>query len=202
MNTENIVEIVGYIGSALVLLSFLMTSVVRLRIVNMIGSAISFTYAMIIHSYPLALMNIALVLINLYFLWKAGHVERGYTLLPVAEQDPVVNHILSRYQEDIQKCFPGLVLPGREADRCYLILCEDVPAGLTLGRQADETYELFLDYSLPAYRDYSIGKFLKQALPGEGIRELRYQGPTENHLAYLEKMDFRQEEGGVWICRL
>ena len=66
----------------------------------------------------------------------------------------------------------------------------------------DGTYELFLDYSLPAYRDYSIGKFLKQALPGEGIRELHYQGPTENHLAYLEKMDFRQEEGGVWVCRL
>ena len=34
------IELVGYLGSALVVVSMLMTSVVKLRVVNTIGSAI------------------------------------------------------------------------------------------------------------------------------------------------------------------
>ncbi|MCR4884486.1 MAG: hypothetical protein K6A68_12995 [Clostridiales bacterium] len=40
MNTQTIIELVGYLGSALVVVSMLMTSVVKLRIVNTIGSFI------------------------------------------------------------------------------------------------------------------------------------------------------------------
>ena len=40
MNTSTIIEAVGYVGSALVLVSFLMTSVVKLRVVNAAGSLI------------------------------------------------------------------------------------------------------------------------------------------------------------------
>ncbi|MCR4607972.1 MAG: YgjV family protein, partial [Oscillospiraceae bacterium] len=66
MNTKIIIEAVGYCGSLLVLVSFLMTSVVKLRVVNTIGSAIFAIYALIIHSYPTAIMNICLVAINLH----------------------------------------------------------------------------------------------------------------------------------------
>ena len=55
------IEIVGYAGSALVLVSFLMTSVFKLRVVNTVGSIIFAIYALIIRSYPTAVMNIALV---------------------------------------------------------------------------------------------------------------------------------------------
>ena len=63
-------EIFGYIGSALVVVSLLMASVVKLRIINTIGSVISGTYALIIGSFPLALMNISLIIINVYYLIK------------------------------------------------------------------------------------------------------------------------------------
>ena len=46
MDPKVIVEIIGYIGSALVLVSMLMTSVVRLRIINLIGSVIFAGYAL------------------------------------------------------------------------------------------------------------------------------------------------------------
>ena len=51
MTKEMIIEAVGYLGSFLVLVSFLMTSVVKLRIVNTIGSLIFMIYALIIKSY-------------------------------------------------------------------------------------------------------------------------------------------------------
>ena len=64
MNTKVLIEAIGYTGSALVLVSFLMVSVVKLRIVNTIGSVIFTIYAFIIHSYPTAIMNLCLVMIN------------------------------------------------------------------------------------------------------------------------------------------
>ena len=70
METATIYEIIGYVGSALVLVSFLMASVVKLRIVNSVGSLIFAVYALLIKSYPTMVMNICLVLINLYYLWK------------------------------------------------------------------------------------------------------------------------------------
>ena len=50
MDTHMIVELIGYFGSALVLLSFLMTSVVKLRIINMAGGVICTIYSLVIHA--------------------------------------------------------------------------------------------------------------------------------------------------------
>lgn len=57
-------EIFGYIGTALVLLSMMMTSVVKLRVVNMCGSLISMIYAVIVQTWPVVLLNLGLLIIN------------------------------------------------------------------------------------------------------------------------------------------
>ena len=44
----SIYEWIGYIGSAIVLISFMMTSVVKLRLVNMAGSVITMIYGFMI----------------------------------------------------------------------------------------------------------------------------------------------------------
>ena len=63
-------EIFGYIGTALVILSMMMTSVVKLRIVNICGAVISAIYAILSVAYPVALLNIALTAINVVQLIK------------------------------------------------------------------------------------------------------------------------------------
>ena len=57
-------EIFGYIGTALVLLSMLMTEIKWLRAINMAGSLISFIYALCTFTMPIAVMNGALLIIN------------------------------------------------------------------------------------------------------------------------------------------
>ena len=196
-------EIMGYIGSALVLISFLMTSVVKLRVVNMAGSIISCTYALIIGSYPLALMNFALVLINLHFLLKARQTsEKHYTLVETQKSDAVLRHLLLKYTEDILACFPGLKVDPDTVDDAYLILCDDAPAGVVLGKREGDTLHLLLDYSLPPYRDHSLGRFLLEAFPRKGIRTLIFTGPTEKHRGHLEKMGFEAQPDGSWMKTL
>ena len=59
-------EIFGYIGTALIILSIMMTSVLKLRIFNASGSLISLIYALLTNSGPVALLNACLFGINLF----------------------------------------------------------------------------------------------------------------------------------------
>ena len=65
-----VLEVVGYIGSFLVVISMLMSSIVKLRVINTIGSVISGVYAVICGALPLALMNLCLIIINVINLVK------------------------------------------------------------------------------------------------------------------------------------
>ena len=201
MDTKFIIEAVGYCGSLLVLVSFLMTSVVKLRVVNTIGSAIFAIYALIIHSYPTAIMNICLVAINLHTLRRLrGTATRTYDLIEMDPGDSYLQHVLNKYRDDILACFPlKSIMPG-DADKVYLVNCEDSLAGITFGKLNGDVFDIALDYATPSYRDCSVGKFLSEQLAASGIRELRYSGPVENHEAYLKKLDY-VEENGVYVKR-
>lgn len=48
VSPEMLLELVGYFASLLVLVSLLMTSVVKLRVINMVGSLIFAIYALCI----------------------------------------------------------------------------------------------------------------------------------------------------------
>ena len=196
-----LIELVGYLGSFLVLVSFLMTSVYKLRIVNTIGSVIFAVYALIIHSYPTALMNVCLVLINLRFLWTMTHSRKEYECIRVRGDDLFLEHFIDTYADDIQTVFPGLLLDVSDADLVFLVNCENRPAAVFAGRGTDGVLDILLDYSVPEYRDFTVGMYLWEILPEYGVHTLMYSGPAEHHTEYLKKMGF-QKEGDRYVCRL
>lgn len=195
MRADMIIELIGYLGSVLVLVSFLMASVVKLRVVNSVGSLIFAIYALIIHSYPTALMNICLVLINIYYLRKLGNKENYYHLLHVSSQEIFLSYLLEHYWQDIQKCFPGLEVDLAQVNQAYLVCCDGTTAGIFLGHEEDGVMEILLDYSMPAYRDCSVGRYLFEQMPLAGVDRLLYAGPAQHHGEYLLKMGFEKETG-------
>ena len=197
MDTATIYEIIGYVGSALVLVSFLMASVVKLRVVNSVGSIIFALYALLIHSYPTMIMNICLVLINLYYLWKLRNSEPNYRLVSLTPGGDYVDFFLREHREDIARCFPGRNWSDAEVNRAWLVCHGDAAAGLLLGREADGVLDVALDYSTPAYRDSSEGRFLVEHLGQEDLKQLRYEHAEEGHVAYLKKMGYTLKSG-VW----
>lgn len=58
-------EIIGYTGTALVLLSMMMTSVAWLRIFNISGSVFSMIYGALCGTWPVFLLNLCMIIINL-----------------------------------------------------------------------------------------------------------------------------------------
>ena len=196
------IELIGYLGSALVVVSMLMSSVVKLRVVNTIGSAIFAAYALLIHSYPTALMNACLVGINVWNLLKLRRKEQSYDLVDGKREDSLLRYLLDYYREDIQRYFPGFSADCA-ADRAYIVFCCGTPAGVLLGTDDGQgTLTVLLDYSTPTYRDCSIGAYLYPKLPSRGIHTLVFgEGGSQAHAAYLTKMGF-VKENGAYVKRL
>lgn len=190
------VEMIGYLGSILVVISMLMSSVVKLRVINTIGSGIFAAYALMIHSYPTALMNACLVGINVYNLVRLNQKDRAYDLTEAAPGDGLLGYLLDHYRADILTYFPGFT-GAEEGDRAYVVFCGGDPAGLLLGTDSGQgTLNVRLDYSTPTYRDCSIGAYLYTKLPSKGVHTLVFEGEgSEAHAAYLTKMGFTKENG-------
>ncbi len=192
MDAKMIFEIIGYIGSALVLISFLMVSVVKLRIVNSIGSAVCVIYGLLIGAYPTVVMNVCLLAINVYYLIKMSNTEKSYDLVRVSIDESLTKYTLDRYKDDIAKCFPGISMNFEGANRGYIICHEGKPVGITIGKEENRAIELMLDYSIPEYRDFSIGSFLMSNMAVDGIDKIIYTGSDENHKAYLRGTGFKE----------
>lgn len=202
MSTEFMLELYGYIGSALVVISLLMASVVKLRVFNTLGCIVSGSYALIIGSMPLCLMNGALILINAYYLTKMFRTKQEYDLIETGLDDGFVQYFIERYTEDIKKYFPEFD-GGQQADTAYMVSCNGTPASLLLGSKNENGFlDIVLDYSTPAYRDCSIAKFLYPALGEKGISFLvTNEVQTESHAKYLEKMGF-DNQNDIYVKKL
>ena len=195
MDIKLIIEVIGYIGSALVLVSFLMTSVVKLRMINLIGCVVFAGYALAIRSYPTAIMNICLAGINIFHLMRIFREERTYSLIKTEVSDGFVSYLLTGNAEDIHKWFPEFSLKDMNPDIAYLVCCESIPAGIFLGKQLEEgTLEVLLDYAAPAYRDTSVGSFIHAHMALEGYKFLVFRQEASGHVPYLTKMGYIKGE--------
>lgn len=71
----NSTEIVGYLASLIVLISFLMKNMKTLRIINSIGCVLFVAYGILLgFSLPIIITNVAIVGINIYYLLKTNKI--------------------------------------------------------------------------------------------------------------------------------
>ncbi len=191
---ETWIEIFGYIGSALVIISMLMTSVLKLRIINTAGSVVCVIYGLIVHTYPTVVMNLALIAINVYGMMKLRNKSPEYHLEVGSPSDAAVAFLLEKYKTDITKYFSAFTGPV-EGQKAYLVMNGDICVGLALGTLEGDRLDCTLDYTTPSYRDFSIGQFLYPQLKALGIQELTYAGPAGHHEGYLKRMGFVEQNG-------
>jgi len=194
MDTSTLLELFGYLGSAIVIVSMLMTSVMKLRVTNTIGSLLFSVYALLIHSYPTMAMNLVLAGINIYHLIRLHNTEQHYDMIELDADRPVMRYLFSYFNDDIHKYFPGFTPEGATDCMGYLVLCQSAPAGVFLARPAtdSDTLQVVLDYSTPRYRDCSVGKYLYACLSDLGIRKLIAETSSKPHIKYLKRMGFRR----------
>ncbi len=193
-----IIEAVGYLGSALVVVSMLMTSVMKLRVINTIGSIIFTVYALIIKSYPTALMNAALIAINIYQMLRLRTGGKSYEAVELSPDDRFLSFFLDHYGEDIARYAPAFRDAAARADLALMTSCDGNPVGIVLGKKDGDCLELLVDYVVPAFRDFSVGSYVYANLKEAGFARVVWHSDDPVMTEYRGKMNFVRASDGSY----
>ena len=140
-------ELIGYLASALVVVSLAMTSVVRLRAISLAGSVVFVVYGALIGSVPIMITNVAIACLNIWFLRNelGGRRALGAVVVPV--DSPFLVDFLHYHLGDIHRFQPDFESPPPADDVVALLLMRDgLPAGALVGRRRGRDLYVLLDH--------------------------------------------------------
>jgi hypothetical protein len=194
------IEAVGYLGSALVVTSLLMTRILRLRVISLMGAMAFLTYGVMIGSVPIIITNVVIVIINITYLWRATQIKEWFSLLEVRPESKYLEEFLQFHHEDILVYQPDWNGDVADSDLTVLVLRDMQPAMAIVGAVTNGSMELRLDYAIPRFRDYRMGRFLHDSnakfFVDRNIATITASGQTKKHVRYLRKMGFVETEPG------
>lgn len=196
----SIVELVGYLASLLIVASLAMKSVVRLRVVSLLGSIVFVVYGVLLGSIPLIITNVAAAGLNIWYLRQEFRPDRDIGAVPIEAEAPFLQDFLSSHREDIDRFHPGFSGPI-DGDFVRLLTRDGLPAGAVIGRPEGTTLHLRLDYVMAAYRDSRIGSWLYGAgsttFTAAGFTTVTAQPESEALRSYLLRQGFWETESGL-----
>jgi hypothetical protein len=187
------IEWFGYLASIVVALSLTMSSIVRLRWLNLLGAGMFSTYGFIIDALPVGFLNLFIVFANIYYLHDIYRQQDRFHLVEAKLGDPLVRYWLSYYKDEILRHFPDWERAASEHPLCRLMLRNSEPVGLMVGSRQQDTFNVALDYVFPAYQDFKTGHYLYQQsgfFSGQGVSRVRARTQSARHQAYLSRMGF------------
>lgn len=195
-----VLEIIGYVSSIMIAISLMMSSILRLRVINLIGAVLFTIYGLGIRAYPVAAVNFLIVLIDVYYLWEILRARDYFTLLEVTPDSDYLLAFLKFYESEIHRFLPGFRYQPSADQLAFFALRNMVPAGLFIGRRgADGELVVDVDFVIPGYRDFKVGRYVFGEQAGffreRGIRSLCSPSGTPAHESYLKRMGFERGAG-------
>ncbi len=186
---------VGYLASGIIALSMTMNSIVKFRIINLLGASLFSAYGFVIGAYPVGILNAFIVSVDIYYLIRIFGRSESFELLEVRPDNKYMLRFLEFHGSDILKFFPAFAHDPLKDDVHYLVLRNMSVAGLLIGHtSAGAALTVKLDYVIPAYRDFKSGRFvyhqLGLLLHEKGINRLLATEVGPRHLSYLLKNGF------------
>lgn len=196
------VELIGYLASGLIVLSLLMASVLRLRLINLSGSLVFTAYGLLINSLPVVIANGAIVLINLWHLRRLlldRSRHASFEVLEVPTDSPLLHRFLSFHREEIARFQPDAPPSPTARHRALMILREALPVGVVLARPGEDgSVHIDLDYVVDKYRDLRPGSHLYDESGAFGDARLTATAQTRAHAHYLGRVGFHRD-GDQWV---
>jgi len=202
MELSFLYELIGYIGSILVAISLMMKSLVRLRIINLLGALFFTIYGLLIGAFPVTFLNTLIVGVNVYFLAQMWNQKDYFKLMEVSYDSHYLKNFVDFYQKEINEFFPSYLFKPQKGQLAVFVLRNMVPVGVLIVKPQGEQAEVFLDFVIPDYRDFRAGKFLFEESSAyfhqRGIRRFVSDAGNSRHEAYLKRMGFQLENGNYY----
>lgn len=198
----NWIEILGYAASLLVAISLTMSSLARLRALNLLGAALFAAYGWLVGAIPVLLVNGFIAVVNVVFLarMQPGRSE-AFDLLAIRRPDNrYLQRFLEFHRQDIARFSPGFDAGAIRDPRIVFILRDMLPVGLVICEPgAGGDLHVRLDYVIPPYRDFRCAHYFYRAwstvVDCPGARRFVATGGSAKHRWYLRKVGFAAEPG-------
>ncbi len=193
-------ELLGYLGSVFIAVSLWMTNIRKLRLLNMTGAGMLAVYGLLIHAYPVLVLNAFNVCVNIFFIRQISRKQDYFTLLPLPEvKTAYLEKFLIFYEKDIKKYFPDFHWEGLQEPHCFFILRNLIPVGLFIYETKEAgIIDIKLDYVIPDYRDFKNASFTystkRDELKRQGFSMFQVQTTVKEHRIYLLRIGFTQDE--------
>jgi len=201
-------EFIGYLASFIILLSFLTSSVIRLRIINFIGCALFVIYGVFINAYPVAIINGIIAVIQIVFIFRMLKQKADYRIVKCLITDKFLQDFINVHIHDIEKFLPTFNFSCIPDDAiCYFCMINEELAGLWIGIQTEATLNVVLDYVKPKFRDCRMGRYIYREnvymFRHDGINLFETSSFSDIHTAYLLKIGFEKTSvSGKYILRV
>lgn len=111
-------QVIGWVGSGLVVLSLMQARVLRFRWMNLAGAVVATVYNAVFGIWPFAAMNGAIAVIDVYWLWRLlreRHDSAVYEVVEVAPDDAYLQHVLGVHAADIAQFRAPAPVAGAQA---------------------------------------------------------------------------------------
>ena len=197
-------DALGWAGSALLVWSLLQGRILRLRVLNLIGSLVLLAFNALIEVWPMVALNAVLAGINIFYLvrlLRTRHDEKTYQVVQVGAEDNLLRHVLDLHAEEIAALFPGF--RSRPDRLAFLVMRGDEIVGAVLVRDAgDGVAQVELDYVTHRFRDFTPGEFVykrSHLFTDRGFRKVL--SPPNMVTPYYHRIGFRRE-GNVYALEL
>ena len=191
-------SIIGWGGSALVVVSLLQTRILRLRLLNLIGCVILVGFNLSIQVWPMVGMNAVLAVINVVHLWRLlrhRHDQDEYAVLEVNSSDAYLGHVLTTHRKDIAEFNPAFTTAA--SPYAFLVQRGERTIGVVLAHDAGSgRAQIDLDYVLPKYRDFTPGEFVyrrSDVFTGHGFHQVVAPRRMRDSASYLRKVGFHPD---------
>jgi len=204
----SLLELVGWVGSAVLIISLLQTRVMRFRVLNAISCVVLVGYNAAVGVWPMVAMNVVLVGINLGVIAKLvrqRHDTRAYDAVAIGTAEPFLAALLQRHRTDIATFNPDLPAdlpadPARLAEHAFLVSSGDQVVGVVLSRRGagPDEQQVVLDYVLPPFRDFTPGEFVFRPdgpFAALGTRTVVASPGMAASERYLRAVGFREVDG-------
>ncbi|MFW5686090.1 MAG: hypothetical protein ACOC0O_05485 [Spirochaetota bacterium] len=197
----NWLEWFGYASSVVILVSLMMSSIVKLRWINLLGAIMFSTFGFLIGSIPTGGLNAGIAIIDIYYLVLLYREKDAVAIVRADEDSEIFRYFWSVNESDIARYFGTVTIQA--GDDVFFYLRNNNTAGLLVGeRTDDETFHIKVDYVTPMYRDFRIGQYviaeanIRERVPG--IHTLVSEPGNDEHRAYLERLGFTRRSDGLY----
>ena len=187
------VDLFGYFSSLVILISLTMSSIVRLRWINLVGAGLFTVFGILVHSVPTAFLNFGIVLIDIYYLYKLYQKKESFKLVEANKDSELLSYFYETNKKELHEYFGKDKFDGT---RAFFMLRDNHTAGILVGNENNGDLTIDVDFVTSEYRDFKLGQYFftenTEELKKRGFKKVLSKPIHEKHREYLEKVGFKK----------